>query len=345
MIQLHEISKHYNEFKALDNINLQLKEKEFIAILGPSGCGKTTLLKLLAGFMQPTKGQILLDGQLIASEKTLVPPEKRNISMVFQSHALGTYDSRGTYLFSLKHHHFGRVLDKSEQATLVTEVLEMVGLEKLRNRFPSELSGGQRQRVSLARAIAPKPSLLLMDEPLSALDAELRMEMRKEIQRIHQQLGTTIVFVTHDQGEALAMADRIVVMNHGEIEQVDAPENLYTRPKSIFVSTFVGKSNIISGKWVTKDTFIPEHFPSVIWKDFGIPEELKQQQVYPVRPEQWKIEDLHPDEIHGKVLFSQFQGNEIHYSILVNDTTISVTTSALHKRYHPADKVSLKIQV
>ena len=346
MIQLHEISKHYNEFKALDNINLQLKEKEFIAILGPSGCGKTTLLKLLAGFMQPTKGQILLDGQLIASEKTLVPPEKRNISMVFQSHALWPHMTVEEHIyFPLKHHHFGRVVDKAEQSTLVTEVLEMVGLEKLRNRFPSELSGGQRQRVSLARAIAPKPSLLLMDEPLSALDAELRMEMRKEIQRIHQQLGTTIVFVTHDQGEALAMADRIVVMNHGEIEQVDAPENLYTRPKSIFVSTFVGKSNIISGKWVTNDTFIPEHFPSVIWKDFGIPEELKQQQVYPVRPEQWKIEDPHPDEIHGKVLFSQFQGNEIHYSILVNDTTISVTASALHKRYHPADKVSLKIQV
>jgi iron(III) transport system ATP-binding protein len=346
MIQLHEISKHYNEFKALDNINLQFKEKEFIAILGPSGCGKTTLLKLLAGFMQPTKGQILLDGQLIASEKMLVPPEKRNISMVFQSHALWPHMTVEEHIyFPLKHHHFGRVLDKAEQSTLVTEVLEMVGLEKLRNRFPSELSGGQRQRVSLARAIAPKPSLLLMDEPLSALDAELRMEMRKEIQRIHQQLGTTIVFVTHDQGEALAMADRIVVMNHGEIEQVDAPENLYTRPKSIFVSTFVGKSNIISGKWVTKDTFIPEHFPSVIWKDFGIPEELKQQKVYPVRPEQWKIEDLHPDEIHGKVLFSQFQGNEIHYSILVNDRTISVTASALHNRYHPADKVSLKIQV
>ena len=280
MIQLHEISKHYNEFKALDNINLQLKEKEFVAILGPSGCGKTTLLKLLAGFMQPTKGQILLDGQLIASEKTLVPPEKRNISMVFQSHALWPHMTVEEHIyFPLKHHHFGKIVDKTEQSTLVTEVLEMVGLEKLRNRFPSELSGGQRQRVSLARAIAPKPSLLLMDEPLSALDAELRMEMRKEIQRIHQQLGTTIVFVTHDQGEALAMADRIVVMNHGEIEQVDAPENLYTRPKSIFVSTFVGKSNIISGKWVTNDTFIPEHFPSVTWNDIGISEELKKASI------------------------------------------------------------------
>ena len=146
-----------------------------------------------------------------------------------------------------------------------------------------------------------------MDEPLSALDAELRMEMRKEVQRIHQQLGTTIVFVTHDQGEALAMADRIVVMNHGEIEQVDAPENLYTRPKSIFVSTFVGKSNIISGKWVTNDTFIPEHFPSVIWKDFGIPEELKQQQVYPVRPEQWKIEDPIQMKFTGKCFFHNFK--------------------------------------
>ncbi|PAE40358.1 ABC transporter ATP-binding protein [Bacillus sp. 7884-1] len=344
MIQLQGISKQYGEFKALKNINLELNEKEFVAVLGPSGCGKTTLLKLLAGFMKPSTGQIKLDGQLIASKKTLIPPEKRNISMVFQSHALWPHMNVEEHIyFPLKHHHFGKIQDIYEQDAAVTEILELVGLEKLRHRFPSELSGGQRQRVSLARAIAPKPSLLLMDEPLSALDAELRIDMRKEIQRIHRQLGTTIVFVTHDQGEALAMADRIIVMNNGEIEQVDAPENLYTRPKSIFVSTFVGKSNVITGKWVSDDTFIPGQFLSVTWKDIGIPAELKNQQVFPVRPEQWVIGDPEPNEITGKVLFSQFQGNEIQYSVLVNENTISVTAPAMQKRYKPGERGSLKL--
>jgi iron(III) transport system ATP-binding protein len=344
MIQLQGISKQYGEFKALKNINLELNEKEFVAVLGPSGCGKTTLLKLLAGFMKPSTGQIKLDGQLIASKKTLIPPEKRNISMVFQSHALWPHMNVEEHIyFPLKHHHFGKIHDKSEQESAVTEILELVGLEKLRHRFPSELSGGQMQRVSLARAIAPKPSLLLMDEPLSALDAELRIDMRKEIQRIHRQLGTTIVFVTHDQGEALAMADRIIVMNNGEIEQVDAPENLYTRPKSIFVSTFVGKSNVIMGKWVSDDTFIPSQFPLVTWKDIGIPTELKNQHVFPVRPEQWIVGDPEPNVITGKVLFSQFQGNEIQYSVSVNENTISVTAPAMQKRYIPGESVSLKI--
>lgn len=344
MIHLQGISKQYGEFKALKNINLELNEKEFVAVLGPSGCGKTTLLKLLAGFMKPSTGQIKLNGQLIASEKTLIPPEKRNISMVFQSHALWPHMNVEEHIyFPLKHHHFGKIQVKLEQDAAVTEILEMVGLEKLRHRFPSELSGGQRQRVSLARAIAPKPSLLLMDEPLSALDAELRIDMRKEIQRIHRQLGTTIVFVTHDQGEALAMADRIIVMNNGEIEQVDAPEMLYTRPKSIFVSTFVGKSNVITGKWVSEHTFIPGQFPSVRWKDFGIPAELKNQQVFPVRPEQWIVGDPEPNEITGKVLFSQFQGHEIQYSVLVNENTISATAPAMQKRYKPGEIISLKL--
>ena len=214
MIHFHEISKQYGKLTALKNINLELVDKEFVAILGPSGCGKTTLLKLLAGFMKPTAGHIKLNEELVASAKTLVPPEKRNISMVFQSFALWPHMTvEENIYFPLKHHHFGKINDKFGQATIVSEVLEMVGLENLRHRYPSELSGGQMQRVALARAIAPKPSLLLMDEPLSALDAELRMEMRKEIQGIHRMLGTTIVYVTHDQGEALAMADRIVVMN------------------------------------------------------------------------------------------------------------------------------------
>ena len=280
----------------------------------------------------------------MASANTLVPPEKRNISMVFQSLALWPHMTVEEHIFfPLKHHRFGKTQDKQEQTERVREVLEMVGLEQLRNRYPTELSGGQRQRVALARAIVPRPNLLLMDEPLSALDAELRMEMRKEIQGIHRQLGTTIVYVTHDQGEALAMADRIVVMNNGEIEQVDTPETIYTKPKSVFVSTFVGKSNLITGEWVTSDSFVPADFPYVTWSDIGISEELKKQNIYPVRPEQWVLDKPHPRDMKGKVQFAQFQGNEIHYSVLVNEKTYSVYSSVFHQRFEPGDLVGLKM--
>lgn len=344
MIQLQNISKQYGRHTALNNINLQLDSSEFVSILGPSGCGKTTLLKLLAGFMQPTSGEIRFHGKIIASRNTLVPPEKRNISMVFQSLALWPHMTvEENIAFPLKHHRFGKVENKHEQAGRVREVLEMVGLDTLRYRYPNELSGGQRQRVALARAIVPRPQLLLMDEPLSALDAELRMEMRKEIQSIHCRLGTTIVYVTHDQGEALAMSDKIVVMNQGEIEQIDSPENLYTKPKSIFVSTFVGKSNLITGRWVTSNTFIPDEFPYVTWQDIGISEELKKQNVYPVRPEQWILDKPSPREMKGRVLFAQFQGNEIHYSIRVNEETLTVYSSVFQKRFNPGDLVGLKI--
>ncbi|PLR84856.1 ABC transporter ATP-binding protein [Bacillus sp. V33-4] len=346
MIHINEVSKKYGGYTALKNINLKLREQEFVAILGPSGCGKTTLLKLLAGFMKPSSGEITIHDDLVAGPYKLVPPEKRNISMVFQSFALWPHMTVSEHVyFPLKHHRYGKIKDRQEQADRVSETLEMVGLENLKNRYPSELSGGQRQRVALARAIVPRPALLLMDEPLSALDAELRMEMRKEIQGIHRQLGTTVVYVTHDQSEALAMSDRIVVMNKGEIEQVDPPEAIYTKPRTVFVSTFVGKSNLITGKWINIDTFIPDGFPHVSWPDMGTSVELKKQHLYPIRPEQWVVTEAERGEVTGEILFAQFQGNEIHYSVLVNDQTFSVYSSVFNKRFIPGDKVSLKVNI
>ncbi|MFC0273981.1 ABC transporter ATP-binding protein [Metabacillus herbersteinensis] len=344
MIKIKDISKQFGNYTALKNLNLELYEKEFVAILGPSGCGKTTLLKLLAGFMKPTSGNIIFNEEVVANVNSIVPPEKRNISMVFQSFALWPHMTVEEHIFfPLKHHRYGKIRDKQEQAVRVKDALEMVGLNHLKNRYPSELSGGQKQRVALARAIVPRPALLLMDEPLSALDAELRMEMRKEIQGIHRHLGTTIAYVTHDQGEALAMADRIVVMNKGEIEQVETPENIYTKPKTVFVSTFVGKSNLLKGNWVTKDSFVPTGFPLISWPDIGISEELKDQNLYPVRPEQWILDEPQKIGMKGKVHFAQFQGNEIHYSILMNDQTLNVYSSVFTKRFKPGDAISLSI--
>lgn len=344
MIRIDGLKKNYGHYTALEDIDLELLNGEFVAILGPSGCGKTTLLRLLAGFMKPTEGTISIDNEIAASANKLVPPEKRNISMVFQSFALWPHMTVEEHIrFPLKHHRFGKTNAKEEQAIRVAEALEMVDLSHLKDRYPAELSGGQKQRVSLARAIVPKPSLLLMDEPLSALDAELRMEMRREIGAIHRKLGTTIIYVTHDQGEALAMADRIVVMNHGKIEQIGTPENIYNAPQSVFVSTFVGKSNLIKGEWVDEDRFIPAEFPAVSWSDIGISKEIKAQNLYPVRPEQWKLGEVEQNQMTGIVQFAQFQGNEIHYSVQSGEETINVYASVFEKRFLPGDPVSLKI--
>lgn len=219
--QIKNVNKNYGSFNALRQINLDIKEGEFVAILGPSGCGKTTLLRLLAGFDSPSSGDVWMNHKLIANSTFFLPPEKRNIGMVFQSFALWPHmNVRDHIRFPLKHHQFLSEELKPSIDHRVDEVLKMVDMHHLGERMPSELSGGQKQRVALARAIAPKPALLLMDEPLSSLDAELRMGMRKEIQQLHQVTKASIVYVTHDQSEALAMADKIVVMNKGKIEQV-----------------------------------------------------------------------------------------------------------------------------
>ena len=272
--------------------------------------------------MKPTEGTITIDNELAASSNKLVPPEKRNISMVFQSFALWPHMTVEEHIrFPLKHHRFGKTKGKEEQAIKVVEALEMVGLSHLKDRYPAELSGGQKQRVALARA----------------------MEMRREIGTIHRKLGTTIIYVTHDQGEALAMADRIVVMNDGKIEQIGTPESIYNAPQSVFVSTFVGKSNLIKGEWVGENRFIPANFPSVSWQDIGISKEIKAQNLYPVRPEQWKLGEAEQNQMTGIVQFAQFQGNEIHYSIQSGEETINVYASVFEKRFLPGDTVSLKI--
>ncbi|ALC80284.1 MULTISPECIES: ABC transporter ATP-binding protein [Bacillus] len=346
MIELNGVSKQYGSFSALNHINLSFKEGEFIAILGPSGCGKTTLLRLLAGFIKPSEGSIFLNEEEIASPKRLVKPEKRNIGMVFQSFALWPHLTVQEHVeFALKHHRFTKNQSKQQQEERVHDVLKMVEMEAFKHRYPSELSGGQRQRVALARAIVPEPVLLLMDEPLSALDAELRMEMRKEIQSIHQQTKATIVYVTHDQSEALAMADRIIVMNNGIVEQADTPEVIYTKPETVFVSTFVGKSNLIQGQWTKQNVFIPDGFPMVEWEDIGISQELKNQNLFPVRPEQWKIGDPTENSIVGVVSFVQFQGNEIHYNVKIEKQMLTLYSPAFQERYQPGDIVGLTLAV
>lgn len=237
-LTLRGLVKRYGAVQAVAGVDLEIRRGEFLTLLGPSGSGKTTLLMMIAGFQDATEGDILLDGQPI----TGTPAEKRNFGMVFQGYALFPHmtvaDNIG-YSLSVR----GR--PKAAIASRVAEMLELVQLTGKERRLPSELSGGQQQRVALARALAFSPPVLLLDEPLGALDRKLRVEVQEQLKDLHRRVGTTFIYVTHDQDEALSMSDRVVIMRDGQIEQVGSPEELYTRPRTEFAASFLGKSNFL----------------------------------------------------------------------------------------------------
>jgi putative spermidine/putrescine transport system ATP-binding protein len=240
-LELTGLRKTYKDSVALDGIDLSIAPGEFMTLLGPSGSGKTTTLNMVAGFVEPDAGQISMGGTALVG----VPPHKRDIGVVFQHYALFPHMRVDANVgFPLRQ----RGVSKSETARAVGEMLDVVGLAHLARRYPRELSGGQQQRVALARALVFKPRLLLLDEPLGALDKRLRESLQLEIKRIHRELGVTFVFVTHDQEEALALSDRIAVFNSGRIEQVGSAEALYERPRSLFVAEFLGDSNVLRGR-------------------------------------------------------------------------------------------------
>lgn len=237
-LQLTQINKTFSENPVVENFNLSVEKGEFISFLGPSGCGKTTTLRMIAGFEIPTSGQILLDDQ----EITHHAPNQRNVGMVFQSYALfPNLTVEQNIGFGLQ----VRKEPKAEVQKRVTELLGLIHLDEFARRYPYQLSGGQQQRVALARALAIRPSVLLLDEPLSALDAKIRVELRQEIRRIQQMLGITTIYVTHDQEEALSLSDRVVVMRFGKVEQIGPPVEIYNDPASEFVASFVGQINLI----------------------------------------------------------------------------------------------------
>ena len=238
-VELEGVTKHFGDFAAVDGITLQVARGEFFSLLGPSGCGKTTTLRLIAGFEQPTAGAIRLDGEDVAK----VPPYRRHVNTVFQSYALFEHlDVTENVAFGLRR----RKVAKPEIEQRVAEALELVALDQRATARPSELSGGQRQRVALARALVNRPSVLLLDEPLGALDLKLRKQMQVELKRIQREVGITFVYVTHDQEEALAMSDRIAVMNDGVIQQLGEPEDIYEHPVKAFVAGFIGISNLLA---------------------------------------------------------------------------------------------------
>ncbi|MEZ5818593.1 MAG: ABC transporter ATP-binding protein [Hyphomicrobiaceae bacterium] len=239
---LSNVVRRYGTTTAVAGVDLTLAEGEFVSLLGPSGCGKTTTLRMIAGFIPPSEGTISIEGQLVSTPTAVVPPERRNMSMIFQSYAIWpnmTVEQNVGFGLEL------RKIGSAEIKRRVGEILEVVQMGHLAKRYPAELSGGQQQRVALARAIVVKPAVLLLDEPLSNLDANLREEMRFEIRRLHDEFRITTVYVTHDQAEAMVTSDRVAVMNEGRVEQIDAPYNVYNRPRTRFVAGFIGRTNFV----------------------------------------------------------------------------------------------------
>ena len=244
LLTLEDVTKRYAPAQppAVDGLTLTVAQGEILALLGPSGCGKTTTLRLIAGFEAPDSGRVVMRGETMAGPGSWIPPERRGIGIVFQDYALFPHLTVAENVgFGLQH------LGRSGRPPRARQIVELVGLETFASRYPHELSGGQQQRVALARALAPAPALILLDEPFSNLDADLRAQMREEVERILRNTGTTGIFVTHDQEEAFTLADRVGVLNEGRLEQLDAPETIYHHPATLFVAEFVGAADFLPG--------------------------------------------------------------------------------------------------
>jgi ABC-type Fe3+/spermidine/putrescine transport system ATPase subunit len=330
-LKLSGLSKRYADFLAVDGIDLELQSGEFVSLLGPSGCGKTTTLRMIAGFVDPTLGTIEMDGQVLSSPAGSVPPDRRQMSMIFQSYAIWpNMTVQQNVAFGLEL----RKIANAEVKRRVGEMLEVVHMNHLADRYPAELSGGQQQRVALARAIVIRPSVLLLDEPLSNLDATLREEMRFEIRRLHDEFHVTTVYVTHDQAEAMVTSDRIAVMNYGRIEQVDNPRALYNKPKTRFVAGFIGRTNFIEGtsdgQKISFDGFA---LPRVAFEE-DLPKGAKA--VFSVRPHSMRLSEAPPTAANGSavgvvVLERAFLGENWDYVVKPSEgtSTLRVTTSPM----------------
>jgi spermidine/putrescine transport system ATP-binding protein len=307
VVELRQLSKHFSDQIALDDLTLSIREGEFFSLLGPSGCGKTTTLRLIAGFEQPTRGEVLLRGDLLNGKH----PYQRNVSTVFQSYALFPHMTvRQNIEFGLNH----RCVERAESTRRMGEVIELLQLGSKQHRRPAELSGGEKQRVALARSLVVRPDVLLLDEPLSALDPNLRKQVRTELRALQRRVGITFLFITHDQEEALSVSDRIALLHRGKLEQTGSPEDLYLRPRTRFAAGFLGPVNWVNGVGV--------------------------------RPEATRLSTARTGvagELSATVLSSIFLGNCLHVETrLDSGETLTAEVSRFDGSYCPGERVHVR---
>ena len=313
-LTLQSLTKVYGDVAAVSDVDLSVGKGEFISLLGPSGCGKSTTLQMIAGLVEPSRGRITLDGRDITAEK----PNRRGLGIVFQSYALFPH------MTVAENTAFGldmRKVARAERDARVRHILAMVHLTSLADRYPRQLSGGQRQRVAMARALVIDPPVLLLDEPLSNLDAKLREEMQFELRGIQRRVGTTTIMVTHDQGEALSMSDRVVVMEQGRVKQVDAPYRLYERPATPFISSFVGKMNRLAGTWqrdgvALAGTVLPCEATGLAEGD---------RAVLSIRPEKIRLRPHGDGVVNGRIVSRFFLGSSWFFNVETSAGVIGVS--------------------
>lgn len=329
-VEFINVQKKFQNQIIVDNFHLQIEQGEFISLLGPSGCGKTTTLNMIAGFLDPDQGDLLIKGKKMNG----VPPYKRELGMVFQTYSLFPHMTVGENIgYGLKL----RKISKAEQKDRIRKVLELVKLPHVADRYPKQLSGGQRQRIAIARAIVVEPSLLLLDEPLSNLDAKLREELRDELKRLHQEIGVTTIFVTHDQEEALSLSDRIVVMNYGRVEQIGRPHEIYNHPATEFVHTFIGKSNRIPGLITASNGQVMTIKTDGDWEIQAVATDTNlqvgQRVIVYVRPEKIKLFPLNErsgdkfpvdNQVYGQLAFSSFLGAYTECKVQIGSVQLDV---------------------
>ena len=310
-IIIKDAVKKYGEKTVIKSVNLEIQDGEFFTLLGPSGCGKTTLLRMIAGFNSIEGGEFYFNDTLINN----MDPSKRNIGMVFQNYAVfPNMTVRGNIEFGLKE----RKVPKDEMDERVEKILDIMKIREYADRKPQNLSGGQQQRVALARAIVIEPDVLLMDEPLSNLDAKLRVDLREEIRRIQKEIGITTVYVTHDQEEAMAVSDRIAVMKDGVIEQCDKPRKIYHKPNNMFVASFIGTNNVLSGNYDADNKEIIIDSGEKFSYDLG--NQPSQRVKLSIRPEDFRLDPN--GDVEAKINDEVFLGSTMHYNVELKDKTL-----------------------
>src|SRR5436190_12269645 len=345
-VTIKGLTKRYGDLAALEGLDLRVEPGELVSLLGPSGCGKTTTLRLVAGFLKPETGEIWVGDRCVSSPRAVVPPERRRMAMIFQSYALWPHMTVAQNVaYGLR---FKKTLSRPEREKRVSTMLRVVQLAGYEQRYPGELSGGQQQRVAVARALVVEPEILLLDEPLSNLDASLREEMRFEIRRLHETFGITTLYVTHDQSEAMVISDRVAVLDQGRVAQIGTAEELFERPRTRFVAEFIGKTNLIEGTAERSDTFVRGPLRLRVFDANLTPGPV----VLSNRPHQIALgpASLAPPSSAGEnvlratVLRASYLGDAVDYQVQLDGGDLVLRVAGpITRRFRPGDAVVLTV--